>query len=81
MTYERAVGTLLQSSPTVRNSTLEVKLRRLDESDSRLSFIPGVTLRTRYYPQQPSDSTADRGLPLSQAVSVIGRMPAKRASL
>ncbi|NTW38225.1 MAG: TolC family protein, partial [Syntrophobacteraceae bacterium] len=59
MTYERAVGTLLQSSPTVRSSTLEVKLRRLDESDSRLSFIPGVTLRTRYYPQQPSDSTAD----------------------
>lgn len=59
MTYRKAVGTLLQNSSAVRNSSLELKLRRLDETDSRLSFIPGVTFRTRYYPQQPSDSTAD----------------------
>lgn len=59
MTYQRAVGTLLQNSPAIRNSELEVKLRRLDETDSRLSFVPGVTLRTRYFPQQPSESTTD----------------------
>jgi outer membrane protein TolC len=59
MTYERAVGILVQSSPTVRNSSMEVQLRRLDESDSRLSFIPGITFATRYFPQQPSGSTTD----------------------
>ncbi len=59
MNFQRAIGALLQNSPAVRSSGLEIKLRRLDESDSRLAFIPGVTLRTRYYPQQPSESTTD----------------------
>lgn len=59
MTFQRAIGVLLQSSPAVRDSRLEIKLQRLEESDSRMSFIPGITLRTRYFPQQPSESTTD----------------------
>lgn len=66
--YAKAVGQLLQYSPFLANTSLEIKLRRLDESDSRYAFIPGITFRTRFYPHQPTDSDSNDPYSLEFAV-------------
>lgn len=68
MGYSTAVGQLLRYSPFLANTSLEVQVRRLDESDSRFAFVPGVTFRTRYYPQQPSDASGNDPYSLEFAV-------------
>lgn len=68
MDYSKAVGQLLQYSPFLTNTSLEVRVRSLDESDSRYAFIPGVTFRTRFYPHQPTESDSNDPYSLEFAV-------------
>ncbi len=51
--FESAVGLAIQQSPYFTKSALEIEAKHLDESDSRWSFLPSVTLKTRYYVNRP----------------------------
>jgi outer membrane protein TolC len=53
--FAQCVELALTHSPFVAGSSLEIKVRRLDESDSRFSLSPSVSLRTHYFLNRPSD--------------------------
>lgn len=55
--YEEAVRIALTQSPFLTKSSLEIELKRLDESDSRYGVIPSVDFRTYYYPNRPANTT------------------------
>ncbi len=57
--FEKSVRVALEQSPYLTSSSLEIEVRRLDESDSRFSFTPSVTVRTRYYPSPPTNFYGD----------------------
>jgi outer membrane protein TolC len=52
--FDAAVGLALRQSPFFTKSSLEIDIRRLDETDSRFAFIPSITVRTRYFVNQPT---------------------------
>jgi outer membrane protein TolC len=47
--FEACVRLALQQSPYLTKSSLEIDIRRLDESDSRYAMVPPVTFRSIYY--------------------------------
>lgn len=53
--FEEGVRIALHQSPYLVKTSIEIDLRRLDESDSRYSMIPPLTFRTYYYVNQPSN--------------------------
>ncbi|MCE5335130.1 MAG: TolC family protein [Desulfobacteraceae bacterium] len=57
--FNGCVGLALEQSPYLKSSSFEIEVRRLDESDSRFSFTPNVTLRTRYFPNPPKNVFGD----------------------
>lgn len=57
LNYEEAVKIALNQSPYITKSSLEIDLRRLDETDSRYGLIPSIDFRTYYYPSRPSNSS------------------------
>lgn len=56
LSFAQCVGLALKESPFLTGSSLEIDVRRLDESDSRYGFVPSVSLRTRYFLNHPNDS-------------------------
>jgi outer membrane protein TolC len=56
LSFAQCVGIALKESPFLASSSLEIDVRRLDESDSRYGFVPSVSLRTRYFVNSPNDS-------------------------
>jgi outer membrane protein TolC len=46
---------MLRDAPHLKNSAIEVELRRMDERDSRWAVLPSVNLRTRYFIDPPED--------------------------
>ena len=59
LTFAQCVGVALKQSPFLAGSSLEIDVRRLDESDSRYGLLPPLSVRTRYYPKRPSDTDGD----------------------
>jgi outer membrane protein TolC len=57
LNYEEAVRIALIQSPYITKSSLEIDLKKLDESDSRYGMIPSIDFRTYYYPNRPVNST------------------------
>ncbi|RJR35924.1 MAG: TolC family protein [Deltaproteobacteria bacterium] len=53
--YERAVRLALRHSPYFIRSSLEIEVKRLDETDSKFSMVPAVTFRTQYYVNRPTE--------------------------
>jgi len=53
MDFKACIGLALRQSPFFTKSAMEIDIRRLDEWDSWSSFIPSVTLETRYYFLRP----------------------------
>ncbi len=49
MDFKACVRLAFERSPYFKQSALEIDVRRLDESDSRWSFVPSVTMRTNTY--------------------------------
>jgi outer membrane protein TolC len=49
LNFEESVKIALRQSPYLIKSSLEIDIRRLDETDSRYEMIPNVTFRTYYY--------------------------------
>jgi outer membrane protein TolC len=57
LNYEESVRIALNQSPFLTKSSLEIDLRKLDESDSRYGLIPAIDFRTYYYANRPIGST------------------------
>ncbi|MCF6290730.1 MAG: TolC family protein [Desulfobacterales bacterium] len=49
MGFDAAVQLALKQSPDLDHTGLEIDIRRLDETDSRYSFVPTVSLRVSHY--------------------------------
>lgn len=62
--YDRAVRLALSRSPYFTKSSLEIEIKRLDETDSKYDLIPPITFRTQYYVSRPS-GTSNRPYSLS----------------
>jgi outer membrane protein TolC len=52
--FDRAVHLALRQSPYFTKGSLEIDIKRLDESDSRAALFPSISFRTYYYVNQPS---------------------------
>jgi outer membrane protein TolC len=55
LTFEALVHLALRQSPYLTKSSLEIEIRRLDESDSRFEMVPPVTFRSYYFVNRPRD--------------------------
>jgi outer membrane protein TolC len=55
LTFEEGVRIALQQSPYLKESSVGVKLSKLDETDSRYGLIPPLTFQTYYYVNRPSN--------------------------
>jgi len=64
--FQEAVKIALQQSPYLKKSGLEIKIKRMDETDSRYSMIPPLTFQTYYYVNRP---TGIGGTPYSLSFS------------
>jgi outer membrane protein TolC len=53
LTFEDSVKIAINQSPYFTKSSLEIDLRRLDETDSRYGMVPPLTFRTYYYVNPP----------------------------
>jgi outer membrane protein TolC len=53
--FAQCIELALTHSPFIAGSSLEIKVRRLDESDSRFGLFPTVSLRTSYYLSRPNN--------------------------
>ena len=53
LTFEEAVKIAITQSPALGKSSLDIDIKRLDESDSRYGMIPPLTFRTYYYVNRP----------------------------
>jgi hypothetical protein len=54
LTFEEAAKIAITQSPSLGKSSLDIDIRRLDESDSRYAMVPPLTFRTYYYVNRPS---------------------------
>ncbi|MDP3181517.1 MAG: TolC family protein [Desulfobaccales bacterium] len=52
--FDTCVRFALRQSPFLTKSSMEIDLKRLDESDSRYGFIPALGFRTTYYVDRPT---------------------------
>ena len=57
LNYEEAVRIALNQSPYITKSSMEIDLKRLDETDSRYGLVPSIDFRTYYYPNRPVNTT------------------------
>jgi len=54
--FDQGVRLALKQSPFLIKSGLEIQLRRLNETDALSDFAPSVTLRTRFFVNEPTQS-------------------------
>jgi outer membrane protein TolC len=54
LTFDEAVKIAIGQSPYFTKSSLEIDIRRMDETDSRYGMVPPLTFRTMYYVNQPN---------------------------
>jgi outer membrane protein TolC len=57
ITFDDSVKIAIQHSPYFTKSSLEIDIRKMDETDSRYGMVPPLTFRTYYYVNQPSGLT------------------------
>ncbi|OGP69258.1 MAG: hypothetical protein A2Z73_03465 [Deltaproteobacteria bacterium RBG_13_60_28] len=57
--FDGAARLALRQSPYFTKSSLEIEVKRLDETDSRYDLIPPITFRTQYYVNQPSERSVN----------------------
>jgi outer membrane protein TolC len=53
LTFDDSVRIAITRSPYFRKSSLEIEIKKMDESDSRFGMFPTVTFRTLYYVNYP----------------------------
>jgi hypothetical protein len=57
LNYEEGVRIALNQSPVLTKSSLEIEVKRLDETDSRYGLFPTIDFRTYYYVNRPPGNT------------------------
>ncbi|MHC1745062.1 MAG: TolC family protein [Syntrophobacteraceae bacterium] len=57
--FDQCVRLAIQQSPQIKSGSLEIDVRRLDESDNKYAFIPSFSVRTRYYIDAPKSLGGD----------------------
>ena len=55
-TFDEAAKIAITQSPYFAKSSLEIDIRRMDETDSRYGMVPPLTFRTVYYVNRPTGS-------------------------
>lgn len=55
MDLKQCVRLALEQSPRLKSSSFEIKVKRIDESDSRYALFPSFSVRTRFYVDPPVD--------------------------
>jgi len=63
--FEACARLALRQSPYLLKSAMDIDIKRLDESDSRWSMVPPVSLQTYYYLERPSSSSKPYSLNFS----------------
>jgi outer membrane protein TolC len=56
MSYDDAVKIAISHSPAFTKSSVQIELKRMDQSDARYGMVPPVTFRTVYYVNRPNAS-------------------------
>jgi hypothetical protein len=54
LNFDESVKIAIQRSPYFTKSSLEIDIKRMDETDSRFDLIPPLTFQTIYYVNRPS---------------------------
>jgi hypothetical protein len=54
LTFDEAVKIAITQCPYFTKSSLDIDIRRMDESDSRYGMVPPLTFRTYYYVTRPT---------------------------
>jgi outer membrane protein TolC len=54
LNFEESVKLAIQQCPYFTKSSLDIDIRRMDESDSRYGMVPPLTFQTYYYVTRPS---------------------------
>jgi outer membrane protein TolC len=70
LNFDACVYLALSNSPYLKKSSLEIEIRKLDESDSRYGMIPPLTFRTYYYVNQPKGPSGITPQPYSLSFSM-----------
>ncbi|MGD0970468.1 MAG: TolC family protein [Desulfobaccales bacterium] len=63
--FEACARLAIRQSPYLLKSAMDIDIKRLDESDSRWSMVPPVSLQTYYYLERPSSSSKPYSLNFS----------------
>jgi outer membrane protein TolC len=63
LTFEDAVKIAITQSPTLKKSSVDIEIRRMDETDSRYGMVPPLTFSSIYYVNRPGG--ANYGKPYS----------------
>jgi outer membrane protein TolC len=56
LTFDEAVKVAITQCPYFTKSSLDIDIRRMDESDSRYGMVPPLTFTTTYYVNRPEHS-------------------------
>ncbi|MFA4903629.1 MAG: TolC family protein [Desulfobaccales bacterium] len=64
LTFDDSVRIAINQSPAFTKSSVEIDIRRMDETDSRYGMVPPLTFRTLYYVNRP-ENTGSRPYSLS----------------
>jgi outer membrane protein TolC len=73
LSFDESVKVALQRSPYFTKSSLEINIKRMDETDSRLDLVPPLTFQSYYYVTRPSGSGS--GKPYSLCFSTVPYNP------
>lgn len=65
LNFDESVKVALQRSPYFTKSSLEINIKRMDESDSRFDLVPPLTFQSYYYVNRPSGSGSGKPYYLS----------------
>jgi len=53
LTFDEAVRIAITQSPAFTKSSVDIEIRRMDETDSRYAMVPPLTFQTNYYVARP----------------------------
>ncbi|OGR25448.1 MAG: hypothetical protein A2139_07500 [Desulfobacca sp. RBG_16_60_12] len=68
LTFDEAVKIAITQAPYFAKSSVDIDIRRMDETDSRYAMVPPLTFRTYYYVNRPTG--VGHGQPYSLSFSM-----------
>ncbi len=65
LNFDEAVKIAITQSPVFTKSSLDIDIRRMDETDSRYAMVPPLTFTTTYYVNRPSHTGSSKPYSIS----------------